>query len=389
MLKNVTFKGKPTLQYNSHYNRYESKIDHIYASFNYYDFKYAKAKPYKAKIKCRLVHELGNSVVLPDYIFMANGFIQPLQFTSPVVMKLDDRTISCEFFIDIQNGETIKVRFFNHGLQHTYSDKSQLFDCEIYGPTNIENYSCGEFKVIDNNIHLKLFHHTNESGYKGITESKSLRSSRWNYRGSKECINYHFAYFTHIPEIKFSSDLITVAMSADGNMDYMIDSFVQPKVLGPNYRETYKDSIYTAKVYRSTTADRNNSITFFVPVESVDVKHIYVHNRSGWRYHEICFPYIHRIKVAPNSILTFDANNIIANRPPVVHSEYSIIGNAESKLGLAAPFEEEETKFIFKIEDCGNQSMPNFWFSHANTDLYSPKMVNTMEMKEVDDNPTK
>jgi len=380
---------KANLRYNKQFNRYETAIDHHYASFNYKDFQYGGSKPYMGKIKCRLVHEVGNSIIIPDYIFLENGWIQPLHFTAPLLFKLDEKSIGCDFFIDIQNGESIKIRFYNHKLIKTYPDKSQLFECEIFGPAELEEYVSGEYQTIENNIYLKLYHHTGEAGYKGITDSKTLRSSKWNYRGSKECVNYHFAYFTHIPEMKYPNDLITVAMSADGNIDYMIDSFVLPKVMPSDYRKKFENSIYTAEVYRSTTLDRNHSIPFLIPVENIDIKHIYLHHQGNLFFYETCFPYIHRIKLRANSILRFNEEYIIADNESIVNSEYSIIGDARVKAGLAAPFEEDENKFIYKIEDCGTASIHDFWFSHENKDLFSGKVVENLELKDIDNNPTK
>lgn len=376
------------VSYNKRYNRFESALDHQYAPFNYGSYLYTDSKPYSGKVKCRLLHTAGNSIVMPDFIFLDNGWIQPLHFIAPLLFKLDEKTTGCDIFIDIQNGETIKVRFYNHGYICTYSDNSQLFECEIYGPEDIEEFECGDFKSTGNQIDLNLFHHTNQKGNEGITASKTLRSSRWNYRGNKECVNFHFAYFTHIPEMKHSSDLITVAMSKDGNIDYMIDSFVPPAYFDKNYRTTYKDSIFTAEVYRSTTTDRNKHLSFYVPVDAIDIKHLYAHEQGGRVFYEVCFPYIHRIKMSPNTALHFDSDYRIEKEDSIVISEYSIIGDARFKEGLAAPFEEEETKYIFKIEDCGSITIPDFWFANGNTDLFSNKNVEAMEMKNVSINPT-
>ncbi|MCG9879077.1 MAG: SEC-C domain-containing protein [Bacteroidia bacterium] len=379
----------PEIKYNKQFNRYESDLDHHYANFNNQGCDYTDSKPYLGKIKCRLVHEAGNSIIIPDYLLLKNGWIQPLHFTAPFFYKLDEKSIGCDFFIDIQNGETIKVRFYNYQLLKTYQDKSQLFECEIFGPADIEDYACGEYEKFDDKIYFKLYHHTNEGSYKGITSSKTLRSSKWNYRGSKECINYHFAYFTHIPEVKYSNDLITVAMSADGNIDYIVDSFVLPRVMPRDYRKRFENSIYTAKVYRSTTTDRNHTIEFLIPLELLDVKHIYLHHQSNLFFYEMCFPYIHRIKLKANSILPFTDDFRIEYNDGIATSEYSIIGDARNKEGLAAPFEEDETSFIYKIEDCGNESIHDFWFGHENKDLFTGKNVEKLKIKDVDDNPTK
>lgn len=376
-------------KFNKHLNRYETNLDHHYFTFDYRGCDFLDSKPYLGKIKCRLVHEEGNSIVVPDYIFLKNGWIQPLHFTAPYLFKIDDNKIGCDFFIDIQNGLTIKVRFYNVDILQMYSDRSQLFKCEIYGPKDIEQYTSGEFTTREDKIYLKLYHHTNDAGLAGITGSKSVRPSKWNYRGSKECTNFHFAYFTHIPQMKYSNDLITVAMSADGNIDYMIDSFRLPEVVPPDYRKRFENSIYTAQVYRSTTTDRKHAIEFYVPVESIDIKHIYLHYQGNLFFFEICFPYIHRLKLDAGSVLGFDDNHFIENIPPIVHSDYSIIGNAGTKEGLAAPFEEEETTFVYKIEDCGNQTIHDFWFAHANQDLFTGISISGLQVRDVSNNPTK
>lgn len=377
------------LHFNTHINRYESSSDHHYTPFTYSACPYIDSAPIEARIKCRLVHMQGNSVVVPDYILLnSGGWIQPLFFTAPQLVKIEEDSHSCYSFIDIQEGQTIKIKFYSNGFINEFPDKSHLYRCEVYGPTDIEKYSCGEYFEENGQILLHLFHHTDDKGFDGITGSNSLWSSRWNYRGSKECVNFNFVYLTQIPEIKYNSDLITVAMSADGNLDYMTDSFIQPPVVPVNFREVYKDYIYTAEVYRSTSGNRKCTIELDVPIESIDVKHIYLHHQSNLFFYEVCFPYIHRIKTLPKAVVPFDNDFTIEDKPPIVHSEYAIIGDARVKSGLAAPFEEEDTDFIFKIEDCKGQTIHGCWFAHANQDLFTSKNVDTLQVQDVDANPT-
>lgn len=376
------------MMFNKSLNRFETPHDHIYVPFNYRGFQYAKEKPNKARIKCRLIHQQGSSVIIPDFIFLKNGWIQPLQFTAPILAKIDDDTILANFFVDIQNGETIKITISKSQLIRTYPDRSQMFECEIYGPRDLEEYISGRYATLDNDILLFLYHHTNDTAYQAITKSRSLRTSRWNYRGSKECVNFSFVYFTHIPEIKFPSDLSTIAMSQEGKLDYMIDSFVPPEVLPESYRQVYKEQIYVANVYRATTSDRNKVIEFVVSVECIDIKHTYMHHQGAAIFYETCFPYIHRLKTQKDGLISFDEKRRIRNSEPIVHATYSVIGDARTKDGLAAPFEEEETTSIFKIEDCGSMSIPAFWFAHGNADLFSGKRIDPMTMNDVADNPT-
>lgn len=376
-------------KYNVRFNRYESPKNHYYSQFDYSSCPYIGDEPYTGRIKCRLVHMEGKSVIIPDYLFLRNGgWIQPLFFMPPVLVSKDEGKTMCDLSIDIQNGQTIKICFFNTDLLGSYSDKSQLYKCFIYGPSNIEDYACGDYIEEGGKIYLQLFHHTSDTGFDGILNSKTIWSSRWNYRGNKECKNFNFIYFTHIPEIKFPNDLTTIAMSSEGQLDYMIDSFNLPHSVPKNYREIFKDYIYTVEVYRATTHDRNCTIDFYVPVDIIDVKHIYMHRQLS-TYYEVCFPYIHRIKTIPNNKANFSDQYFVENNPHIVHSEYAIVGNAQCKEGLAAPFEEDETEFIFKIEDCAPQSIHDFWVSRSNQDLFTDKPIRPAEFREVTNNPAK
>ena len=375
--------------FNTHLNRFESNSGHRYKQFEYGACPYLGANPISARIKCRLVHLEGNSIVLPEFIFLENnGWIQPLFFTSPVFINVDTANHMCDFFVDIQEGQTIRVRIYSTGFIKELSDKSHLYKCEVYGPADIEKYSSGDYFEDNGQMQLNLFHHTDDKGFDGINASKSFWSSKWNYRGNKECINYNFVYFTHIPEIKYDSDLVTVAMSAEGKIDYGVDNFILTTPLPTNYRETYKDYIYTAEVYRATSKDRNGTIEVYVPIEAIDVKHLYFHTQGMSSFYEICFPYIHRIRTNPGDTLSFGDDFTIDDKNPIVHPEYAIVGDARTKEGLAAPFEEEETKFIFKIEDSKGKTMHDFWFSNSNQDLFSTKSIVTLEVQDVKDNPT-
>ena len=58
------------------------------------------------------------------------------------------------------------------------------------------------------------------------------------------------------------------------------------------------------------------------------------------------------------------------------HVEYVVIGDATSVYGLAAPYDEEDTTFILKLErpESGSNIL-DFWFKHSNRDLYSGKVI--------------
>lgn len=374
--------------FNKSLNRFESSTKHLYPSTDHKPDKVYShdTKAVKGMIKCRLIHTDGNSIILPDFIFYSTGWIQPLNFTAPLISKLDEETIVTDLSIGIQNGVTIKVRYFNTGYIKSYADKSQLFECEIFGPEDLANYQSGDYIEELDQILLKQYHHTNQKGYDGILGSKSLWSSVWNYKGNKKVENHNFVYFTHIPEIKFDSDLMTVGMAADGNLYYTVDSFIPPAMMDKKQLDEFKDFIYTAEVYQATAGVRDKTLEFYVPVNLMDAKHIYKHTQH-MVFYEICFPYIHRIRLKPKCVLHFNAEKRIEPDSNTLTGDYLIVGDATTKEGLAAPFEEEETKFIFKIEDCGDSPLPVFWIERSNQDHFSNKEIELMDIKEVEDNP--
>ena len=53
--------------------------------------------------------------------------------------------------------------------------------------------------------------------------------------------------------------------------------------------------------------------------------------------------------------------------------DYAVLGYAVTPEGLIAPFDEEDTRELFKIERCDD--LFAFWTSHSNLDLYTPKQV--------------
>ena len=60
--------------------------------------------------------------------------------------------------------------------------------------------------------------------------------------------------------------------------------------------------------------------------------------------------------------------------------DYIVVGDCSTLDGLAAPYDEENTPHVLKIERVNDgRSFVAFWFSNGNTDLFSGK---TPEMQE-------
>jgi hypothetical protein len=66
------------------------------------------------------------------------------------------------------------------------------------------------------------------------------------------------------------------------------------------------------------------------------------------------------------------------------HFDYVVVGDATTVEGLAAPYDEEDTRFLLKIErPPAGTNMLEFWFEHGNQDLYSDKRVETQTLEQV------
>jgi hypothetical protein len=55
-----------------------------------------------------------------------------------------------------------------------------------------------------------------------------------------------------------------------------------------------------------------------------------------------------------------------------------VIGDATTVAGLAAPYDEEDTTFLLKIErPLAGSNILDFWFLNSNQDLFTGKIVET------------
>ena len=73
---------------------------------------------------------------------------------------------------------------------------------------------------------------------------------------------------------------------------------------------------------------------------------------------------------------------------PKKRFDYIVVGDATTVEGLAAPYDEEDTRFLLKIErPSPGTNIFEFWFEHGNLDLYSGKTVETQELERVSPPP--
>jgi hypothetical protein len=68
-------------------------------------------------------------------------------------------------------------------------------------------------------------------------------------------------------------------------------------------------------------------------------------------------------------VLAFEQDRLTTGSAALKYFDYAVLGYAVTPEGLVAPFDEEDTRELFKIERCDD--LFALWRSHANQDLYT------------------
>jgi len=351
---------------NFRFDRLESSSEHYYNSLR--GGQPIGDTEFEGYIKCKLVHTDIYSVIIPDLIYVKQDdenfiWFQICSFLPNFIGIFSDTEIYCTISIDIAFGNTLKIIFDNNNHVLNLSDNSNIFKCKIYSIPNLTDYSTGRGKIINNIPYLTLFHHTTENNKKLILNGNFYFGSKWNFQGTKKLENINYCYFTSLDEIKMPNDLRMIGMSNDEQILLIQD---------------ITDKIIPIKVYREVAENRTSTIENLVPSCLIANNHIYRHWQAedGYTYYEFCTPFIYRVGVKPGEKLFIENNRIIINEG-AKKMDYIIIGNANSDDGLLAPFDEENTSSIFKIEQFADNSdnILLFWKRNSNTDQYNNKEV--------------
>ena len=59
-----------------------------------------------------------------------------------------------------------------------------------------------------------------------------------------------------------------------------------------------------------------------------------------------------------------------------------VLGDTDTEAGLIAPYDEEETKSLLHIEACTQQTLFDFWRSHANSDQVAGRTPELLAFKD-------
>jgi hypothetical protein len=321
---------------------------------------------YDGYIKCKLVHADNLSIVLPDQLYVdidgELSWVQPLYFTANMISR-NGGADNCFFYVDISQCHRVRVEFSSTDLEQRYDDGSCLYKCKLGGPRFIERHTAGPASLENGQISILLYHHTDSEAKKNIIEGRKYRSSNWNIQGTKKSKNIAYLYLTPLPQVTCPEDLEKIAMSSEGELAFRLDQ---------NQTE-HPDLVL--RVYRESTSNRSETLSHWVDASLLATQPIYKHWQSGEAvYYEVVCPSIHRIGVQVESGVKIEGKRLVPYSPKRL--DYAVVGDGRTLTGLEAPYDEEETEEILKVEIFdADQEIIGFWLSNGNSDQFSGKAV--------------
>lgn len=360
------------MKINYRFNRHERKGKHQYVK-EFPSFRRAGGVKYLGYVKCKLVHHKVYSTIVPDQVYLTIGgetlWIQPLFFMASFILfsETEDR---CRLTVDISLGALLAIDIKSDWLVSRLPDESFLYRCEIEGPAALFRYATGKAQLVDNVPYIQLFHHTNLRAKEGILKSSTFWTSSWNIQGTKQLSNIAYLYLTPLDRIVCDEDLREIAMSSVAFVPLRLD---QNMTSVPNE---------LLRVYRENTSNRKHSIACWVRADALSSQHIYRHAPGhGAVYYEVVCPFIQRVGANVGSVIEIRKNTLFPASPKQL--DYVVVGDASSIEGLRAPYDEEDTIQIWKIDGVsGSREIIRHWSTNPNSDLYSQIAVEMAAFKD-------
>jgi hypothetical protein len=221
---------------------------------------------------------------------------------------------------------------------------------------------------------LELFHHTSAVAKPLILDSGHFRTNGIHIQGvKKQLVDIAYAYFTPLDSIEYDNDLRMIAMSQEEVVHLLVDGSELPPVLPPDFETKYRAELLTLPVYASSPEKREATIAVTVDAVALAPQHLYRHEPPATAvYYEICTPFIHRVGTKPGAVIEFDAKRTIWAKRDLLSHEYVVLGDATTLSGLRAPYDEEETDDILKLQRLQpKEDILDFWGAHQNEELFS------------------
>lgn len=315
---------------------------------------------------------------MPDVLF-ANGtrkkyftpkFFQPNQIA---FFGGDGTADFCRLTVELIGQVDVEVVFFMHGLVRKCADHSFIYKCafrELSGKS-LSKEAQGDWRYRSGKFEISVFHHTNRIGEAGIKSSGVIWSSAWNIQGTTKLNNVAYGYFTSLPRIENLHHLREVAMAEDGIAHFL-----------PTNAPTDAQFAHGLQVYRQNTSDRNHALRFWLDVETVAPSHLWLHRpKTMPAYFEVVLPRVLRVGVRPGQDIPFKGMTIKIGPEDCKNFGYVIVGNADTENGLFAPYREEETLSLAKVDEIplGSEIIAR-WYARQNSHLYSDIDVELAEL---------
>ncbi|MHB8202910.1 MAG: hypothetical protein ACYDHG_04295 [Desulfomonilaceae bacterium] len=354
---------------NLRFNRHESDGKHFYIK-DLENYRHSGHKKYSGFLKCKLAHDPSYSVVVPDQIYLdskgASYWIQPLYFSANRI-AISEHSQICHIGIDISFGAVLSIEFKPAGVIKKLRDGSFLYKCKIVGPKNLHRYATGASRLHKGTPYLELFHHTNRQAKDSILKSSEFRTSIWNIQGTKKLRNISYLYLSALDKIQCTADLHEIAMSNVGFIPVRLDS---------NPTNIPDDQI---DVYPENVVNRLHTISTWIRADYLSPQNVYRHEHPGKPVdYEIASPFVQKAGVLPDSVVRICKSGLIPSSPKSF--EYMVVGTATTTAGLRQPFDEEDTRQIWKIQRIDDgEDIIGFWIANANTSLYDGQTVELAE----------
>jgi hypothetical protein len=138
--------------------------------------------------------------------------------------------------------------------------------------------------------------------------------------------------------------------------------------------DKFKDDILQLDVYPCPPEKRQAAMDFWVDATVLAPQHIYFHcDHRGQVTYEIAHPFIQRAGMQPGETVPFDSSSRIHSVASQKSFDYIAVGDCTTLTGLAAPYDEEDTTHIWKLEHVPDDTtLLDFWLKYANQDLFGP-----------------
>jgi hypothetical protein len=321
------------------------------------------ARGTKGLIKVKLAHGVDRSLLLPDAVF-AKGpaglcWYQPKYFSACMLEFLDHQAFA-QLDISFDNGSRSIVQFRRDSLERHMADGSALYRCEMLAGLEALGEPTGRARKEETGeLSVRVFHHTTPETRRKIRECGYLLGSRWNIQGTRELTNVEYVYFTSVPKILDDNDLIKIAMASNGILQLCTTNACSER------------DVFSIPVYRESTWNRRANLNIWTPLEALAPQHIWFHRPAGEAaYYEVGNANILRVGIDPGSVLPIVRDRVDINRAALKRFEYVVVGNADTKAGLIAPYNEEDTESVLKIQSCGTKDPFELWWGQANSDVF-------------------